>query len=158
MSGKRYPWGDEISKDRANYNGEWDYSFTQVGAFAPNGYGLYDMSGNAWEWCWDWIGPYTSEPRTDPHGPETYPTEGRNGRCVRGGALVFSACLPTVRLPGRQRTRVPPAPRSASAACGRVSRRYGFGGGSRIPVKYGPSRSGRAFSTRPAMTFAPLSE
>ena len=53
----KYPWGDEIGMNNANCKGcgsQWDYRMTApVGSFAPNGFGLYDMVGNAYEWCLD---------------------------------------------------------------------------------------------------------
>ncbi|MCX7908523.1 MAG: SUMF1/EgtB/PvdO family nonheme iron enzyme [Ignavibacteria bacterium] len=53
-----------------------------VGEKYPNSWGIYDMHGNAWEWCWDWFDPfyYEKSPRVNPRGPYT----GKN-RVVRGG-------------------------------------------------------------------------
>ncbi len=51
LVGMRYPWGNEISADRANYGNVG--ATTVVGSYPANGYGLYDMAGNAFEWCLD---------------------------------------------------------------------------------------------------------
>jgi formylglycine-generating enzyme required for sulfatase activity len=111
VSGQRFPWGNTISESQANYYGATNiYSYdlgpsgynaigsiggispatSPVGSFAPNGYGLYDMAGNVWEWCWDWYGasPYpTGSPYlggSDPRGA----TSG-NYRVIRGGFWGF---------------------------------------------------------------------
>lgn len=105
LSGKRFPWGDTITHADANYRANGSaYTYDEspyttdthhpdyndgsipytspVGAFAANGYGLYDMAGNVWEWCNDWYGGgYSSSPATDPTGPES-----GSLRVVRGGS------------------------------------------------------------------------
>jgi hypothetical protein len=98
FSGHRFPWSDTdtIQQTRANYyanpntvyefydtnptagyhpaytNGGVPYT-SPVGSFAPNGYGLYDMAGNANEWCWDFYSYtyYTTSPNIDPRGPSS---------------------------------------------------------------------------------------
>lgn len=87
LSGKRYPWGDDISHDDANYNGTngkdvWTCA-SPVGSFAPNGYGLYDMTGNVWEWCADWYDSeyYSNSPKSNPPGPDS-----GTFKVIRGGS------------------------------------------------------------------------
>ena len=90
-AGRRYPWGDtdEIDASRANYDGDYGGT-TPVGSFAPNGYGLYDMAGNVWEWCWDWYGSKLPG-GVDPCGPASAPASFRVVRVLRGGDWDSSA-------------------------------------------------------------------
>jgi formylglycine-generating enzyme required for sulfatase activity len=126
FSGHRFPWSDTdtIQQTRANYaastnrsaydffdtnptagyhpaytNGGKPYT-SPVGSFAPNGYGLYDMAGNACEWCWDFYSDtyYATSRNIDPRGP---PPNDRYERVIRdgdwgylfGGIFAYSPCV-----------------------------------------------------------------
>jgi formylglycine-generating enzyme required for sulfatase activity len=78
-----YSWGNDINSSRANYNwdGDQDNGQTQdVGMYAPNSWGFFDMHGNVWEWTADLYAVYSSEAQTDPTGPAS-----GSGRVLRGG-------------------------------------------------------------------------
>jgi formylglycine-generating enzyme required for sulfatase activity len=88
VAGKLYPWGtDEISPTLANYNeSNKNRTTTPIGSYGANGYGLYDMAGNVWEWTWDWYGEYAQTAQTDPRGPSS-----GSSRVFRGGSWDFDA-------------------------------------------------------------------
>lgn len=101
LEGRRYPWGDELLPNGCHRANLWQGVFpthntgadgwratAPVRSFEPNGYGLYQMSGNVWEWCADWFDPgYPAvAPRADPPGPETGVE-----RVMRGGSYLCHA-------------------------------------------------------------------
>jgi formylglycine-generating enzyme required for sulfatase activity len=103
-----FPYGSTIAPGLENYNWETSYAngpsqplvhkyLVKVGSFVANPFGLYDMLGNASEWCEDWLGPYPtpgSGEQIDPTGP----VDGER-RVVRGGDYGSSAfrCRPADR-------------------------------------------------------------
>jgi len=95
---RRYPWGDELTPGGEHRCNVWQGTFPShnscedgfaatapVAAFPPNGYGLYNMTGNAWEWCADWFSPgyHIDGPREDPLGPPA-----GTHRVIRGGSYL----------------------------------------------------------------------
>ncbi|MFD3400254.1 formylglycine-generating enzyme family protein [Kribbella sp. NPDC058693] len=97
LDGARYPWGDELIDDewrcniwqgdfpRANTEEDGFLTTAPVRTFEPNGYGLWQMVGNIWEWCGDWFGPryYKFSPTENPHGPSL-----GAARVIRGGSYL----------------------------------------------------------------------
>jgi formylglycine-generating enzyme required for sulfatase activity len=107
--GKIYPWGNEnvdVGKPKINsWQGQFPYlnlkkdgfeGIAPVKSFAPNGYGLYDMAGNVWEWCFDWYHndyykEFQNRPADNPQGPlSSYdPDEPFTPKkVVRGGSFL----------------------------------------------------------------------
>ena len=91
-----YFWGSTLNGDKANCDGNYPYGgvskgrylekTSAVGSYTPNGWGLYDMHGNVYDWCADWFGDYGSGPQTDPTGPSSGST-----RVLRGGGWNYLA-------------------------------------------------------------------
>jgi formylglycine-generating enzyme required for sulfatase activity len=85
---KRFPWGDEIPTGGIVFGRVWTDNMApaptgRVGNYYPNGYGLYDVAGNVWEWVSDWFNPnyYGRSPDSNPKGPNSGEL-----KVLRGGA------------------------------------------------------------------------
>lgn len=100
-----YPWGDAWDEPHQLAMNIWQGLFpventkrdgflrtAPSGTYSPNAYGLYDVSGNVWEWCSDWYDPtyYADAPSTNPPGPDRpyYIEPGGYQRVMRGGSFL----------------------------------------------------------------------
>jgi formylglycine-generating enzyme required for sulfatase activity/tRNA A-37 threonylcarbamoyl transferase component Bud32 len=91
LEGMLYPWGNEeptctLGAENGAQFSYCDYGTVAVGSFAPNGFGVFDMAGNVWEWVADWYESsyYASSPAENPQGPSSGVE-----RILRGGAWYF---------------------------------------------------------------------
>ncbi|HEX7063691.1 MAG TPA: formylglycine-generating enzyme family protein [Bacillales bacterium] len=95
---KRYPWGDELTPDGEHRCNIWQGVFPNKNteedgyagtapaeSFRPNGYGLYNVSGNVWEWCSDWFAKsiHRRGGRENPQGAES-----GTSKVMRGGSYL----------------------------------------------------------------------
>ena len=89
LQGQKYPWGNGLDASQANYSRNLGGT-TAIGSYDANGYGLYDMAGNVWEWCVDAYRKdfYAVSPSRNP----AYLTDQTNtSRVLRGGSWHLSA-------------------------------------------------------------------
>jgi sulfatase modifying factor 1 len=98
LTQKLYPWGDELTPEGKHQCNIWQGQFPvedaaedgfagscPVGSFPPNGYGLYSVAGNVWEWCRDWFDTrFASD--TDPSGPPR-----GEAKVMKGGSFLCHA-------------------------------------------------------------------
>ncbi len=98
LSQKTYPWGDLLKEGDVHHCNIWQGKFpvvnhasdgyvgtAPVDAYEPNGYGLYNVAGNVWEWCADWFDP-SYHRMTDADNPHYTRETGR--RSMRGGSFL----------------------------------------------------------------------
>ncbi|MFD1956453.1 formylglycine-generating enzyme family protein [Paenibacillus thailandensis] len=98
LAGKTYPWGDLLKPDGKHMCNIWQGKFPDknnasdgyvgtapVNAYEPNGYGLYNMSGNVWEWCADWFSPLYHQTTSTMNPYYNKPT---GKRSMRGGSYL----------------------------------------------------------------------
>lgn len=125
LAGRRYPWGDDLTPGGRHLCNIWQGRFPVVNtlgdgflgtapvrSFPANGYGLYEVAGNVWEWCGDRFHPayYRSCPEDNPQGPAT-----GEGRVMRGGSYL---CHESYCNRYRVAARTANTPDSSAGNCG----------------------------------------
>jgi len=98
LEGSRYPWGDDLTPEGRWRCNVWQGDFPRrntlddgwlttapVTSYDPNGYGLWNVAGNVWEWCADWFARdyYSVSPPDAPQGPAS-----GTHRVIRGGSFL----------------------------------------------------------------------
>jgi formylglycine-generating enzyme required for sulfatase activity len=108
LEGKDYPWGDEIPIGGVIFGRKWIDNHLpppmgRVGNYLPNRYGLFDMAGNVWEWCYDWYDPkyYRASPRKNPLGPESGTEKVLRGGSWFNGSLSLRVAHRNFAAPSR---------------------------------------------------------
>jgi len=100
VEGALFPWGNEPPQSLPDYKKRWKNGPEPVAHFAPNAFGLHDISENVHEWCSDWYQPdyYLVSPEGNPQGPE-----GGQRRASRGGSwrhhIKASRCAARSSIP-----------------------------------------------------------
>nr|WP_240720813.1 formylglycine-generating enzyme family protein [Pseudarthrobacter sp. NamE2] len=125
LEGMRYCWGNDLTPGGEHRCNIWQGTFPKINtrddghlgtaptkSFPPNGYGLYEMAGNVWEWCGDWFLPkyYRNSPTDNPLGPSI-----GAGRVMRGGSYL---CHDSYCNRYRVAARTSNTPDSSSGNCG----------------------------------------
>ncbi len=102
---KKFANGDFLGKKDAHFGCTSEVGTLDVGQYPVNGYGLYDVDGNVWEWCWDWYQPsYKAAGIDDPRGPER-----GDEKVFRGGCWMMLAISVGMRFKMRPRMLVDPS-------------------------------------------------
>lgn len=122
---KPFPWGDEREPEGRHMMNVWQgvfptlnteadgyYGTAPARSFKPNRFGLYNMTGNVWEWCFDWFDPeyYRESPRFNPTGPEI-----GERKVIRGGSYL---CHESYCNRYRTDARFSNTPESGTTNCG----------------------------------------
>ena len=85
-AGHRYSFGELPDQSKSNFSHEFQAGAKTVNSFQPNGFGLYNMSGNVWEWVNDWFMLYAAAAQETPKG-----VRASNEKMLRGGSWYNSA-------------------------------------------------------------------
>jgi formylglycine-generating enzyme required for sulfatase activity len=98
-AGSPQAWSGSANPDEVAWHlGTAEGMSQPVGGLLPNAWGLHDMSGNIWEWCWDWYHSYPTQPVEDPRGPS-----GGTFRVIRGGCAQYHRAYARVARRGGRR-------------------------------------------------------
>ncbi|WP_233269422.1 formylglycine-generating enzyme family protein [Alteribacillus sp. YIM 98480] len=124
---KKYPWGNKLTYKKKHQCNIWQGEFpvkntgkdgyistAPVDAYSPNGYGLYNVAGNVWEWCLDWFTNVPSKESKDPKGPHS-----GNAKVMRGGSyLCHKSYCNRYRVAARSKNTIDSSAGNMGFRCG----------------------------------------